>query len=63
MTGVGFEPTKLYTLDLKTNPFDRSGILPGFFLKIVLLLSEEQVLFCGSNGARTHDLGVISTAL
>ena len=25
----GFEPTKHIALDLESNPFDRSGILPG----------------------------------
>ena len=28
MDQVGFEPTKLYATDLKSVPFDRSGIDP-----------------------------------
>ena len=28
MIGVGFEPTKVYLMDLKPIPFDRSGTQP-----------------------------------
>ena len=27
LPAVGFEPTKLYALELETSPFDRSGML------------------------------------
>ena len=30
MIGVGFEPTKVYLMDLKPIPFDRSGTQPSF---------------------------------
>ena len=34
MLGVGFEPTSANTVDLKSTPLDRSGILAGKSLKI-----------------------------
>ena len=43
---VGFEPTKHYALDLKANPFDRSGKLAKVFLNRfspILLLARLEL--------------------
>ena len=35
---MGFEPTKHIALDLKSSPFDRSGILPVIYTRLVYML-------------------------
>ena len=45
---VGFEPTKHYALELKSNPFDRSGNC--VFVLVILLIKTGA--WCG---IRTHE--------
>ena len=37
MATMGFEPMKLYVSDLKSDPFDRSGILPVTTMRFELM--------------------------
>ncbi len=48
--------------ELKSDPFDHSGILPGFSYHDVTQM-ERYHFNSGPSEARTRDLGVISTAL
>jgi hypothetical protein len=45
MIGVGFEPTKLNAMDLKSIPFDRSGNLPNLNIILFEFSSTFKIIF------------------
>ncbi len=63
MLGVGFEPTKLSLVDLKSTPLDHSGIPAKMVLKIEKIGIKIFIPKNAPYWGRTSDLSVNSRTL